>query len=97
MSLSIQQLRGLKDLIQEGVTAGVNVAAETHQAIVRKPFALLEQIAPIAAPVRAVESLERTVATGVYQTIHTINGLAGLVATQVLDWLDESGAPPEDG
>ena len=44
MSLSIQQLRGLKDLIQEGVTAGVNAAAETHQAIVRKPFALLEQI-----------------------------------------------------
>lgn len=89
--LSIQQIRGLKDLLQDGVEAGVNAVEETHQAIARQPFAVLEKIGFIAAPVQAIEHVERTLTGGVYGAIRTVNRLAGALATQVLDRLEERG------
>jgi hypothetical protein len=91
--LPIQQLRGLKDLLQETVDAATSAIEETHQAIARQPFALLERVDAIAAPVRAIEHLERTVTGSVYPTIRTVNRLSGILATQVLDCLEEPENP----
>jgi hypothetical protein len=88
--LSLQQIRGVADLIHDAVTHGVDVIEETHQAIARKPFALLKQIDPIAAPVRTLEHIERNIAGGVYQSIRLTNRLAATLSTQVLDWLEET-------
>lgn len=93
--LSIQQLRGLKDLIQETVEAGVNAIEETHQAIARKPFAILEKIPIIALPARAVEQVQRTVTGGVYQSIRVVNRIAGAVATRILDRLEGQEETPQ--
>ncbi len=88
--LSLQQIRGVADLIHDAVAHGVDTIEETHQAIVRKPFALVKQIDPLAAPVRTVEHIERNIAGGVYQSIRLTNRLAAAVTTQVLDWLEET-------
>ncbi len=87
--LSITQLRGVKDLIHDTVSAGVDAIEETHQAIARQSFAVLEQIAVIATPARAIGHIQQTVTGGVYQGIRTINLIAGTVATQVLDKLEQ--------
>jgi hypothetical protein len=87
--LSVQQLRGLQDLIQETIAAGTSAIEETHQAIARQPFTLLEQIDAIAVPVRTIEHLERAVTGSVYQTIRAVNRLSGILATQALDCLEE--------
>lgn len=91
--LSVQQLRGLKDLIQETVAAATDAIEETHQAIARQPFALLGQIDAIAAPVRPIEHLERAVTGSVYQTIRAVNRFSSILATQALDCLEEPGTP----
>ena len=95
--LSLQQLRGVADLIHDAVAGSVDAIEETHRTIVRKPFALLKQIDPLAAPVRTVEHIERNIAGGVYQSIRLTNRLAAAVTTQVLDWLEETGEPPQSG
>ncbi len=87
--LSIQQLRGLKDLIQDAVAAGVNITEETHQAIARQPYALLEKIPIIATPAHVIENVQQTVTSGVYQTIRAVNQVSGAFANQVLDRLEE--------
>jgi hypothetical protein len=92
--LSIQQIRGVADLIHDTVAGSVDAIEETHQAIARKQFALLKQIDPIAAPVRTLEHIERNIAGGVYQSIRLTNRLAATVATQVLNWLEEAGDSP---
>jgi hypothetical protein len=86
--LSIQQIRGLKDLIQEAIEAGVNATEEVHQTIARQPYALLQHIAVIAVPVQAIEHVQTTVTSGVYHTILSVNRIAGMLTTQVLDGLD---------
>ena len=93
--LSLQQLRGLITLTQEAVAAGVDALEKTHQAMARQPFTLLKRIDTIAVPVQTIEHLERGVTGGVYQTIRAINWVAGTLAKQVLDHLEEPGDPPD--
>lgn len=88
--LSIRQVRGLVDLVQDTVAGTVDAVEDTHQAIARQPFALLERVCPIAAPVRLIERIERGITGGVYQSIRGINGFVGALATQVLDGVEES-------
>lgn len=87
--LSVQQVRGLVDFIQDTVAGTVNAVENTHQAIARQPFALLERVCPVAAPVRLIERIERGVAGGVYQSIRGVNELVGTLATRVLDAVEE--------
>ena len=93
--LSIQQLRGLKNLIQEAIAGGANEIEEVHRAIARQPFALLKKIGPIAMPVKAVECVQGAVTGCVYRSIHAVNQIAGTVATQVLDRLEEQQDLPK--
>lgn len=89
--LSIQQLRGLKDLIQELVDNGASAIEETHLAIASQPFAVLERIPVIATPVRVVERVQRAVTINVYDAIRAVNGLVGALANQALDCLEGQG------
>lgn len=86
--LPVQQIRGVKDLIQDAVDAGVDATEQVHQSIARKPFALLAKITPIAGPVLVIEQVQHGITTGIYQAIRTVNKLSGALATQVIDRLD---------
>lgn len=84
----VQQMRGAKDLIQDAVDAGVTATERVHQAIARKPYALLAKIDAIASPVQAVETIHQTITGGVYSAIRRANKLTGAIATHVIDRLD---------
>ena len=86
--LSLPQIRGAKDLIQEAVEAGVTATEQTHLAIARKPYALLAKIDAIAGPVQVVELIQQTITGGVYYALRVANRLTGAIATQVIDRLD---------
>jgi hypothetical protein len=91
---SIQHARGLKDLIQETVEAGVNATEQVHQSIAKQPYAVLKRIPLIAPPARLIERLQHTVTSGVYQTIRVVTQASGILATQALDHLEETPENP---
>ena len=94
--LTITQLRGLQELLQDTVSASVDAIEETHRAIARQPLAVLEWIPGVAAPARLVGHLQATISGGVYHSIRTVNHIAGALATQALDWLEEQAAAAQD-
>jgi hypothetical protein len=93
--LSLQQARGLKDLIQETVEAGASAIEKVHQDIACQPFAVLKKINVIAVPVQAIETVHQTITGGVYTSVRTVNRIAGVLATQVLNRLEEHGDTAE--
>ena len=92
--VSLMQMRGVVDLVHEVVSGSLDAIEEAHQSIAHKPFAVLEKLSPSGAPVRLIEHMERTITSGVYQSIRLANRLVAAVATQVVDWLEETGEPP---
>ena len=86
--LTIQHIRGVKDLTQETIDALVSAIEEAHQDIARLPYAMLAQIEAIAAPVHAIEHVQQGVTASVYQAIRAINQLVGTAATQLIDRLE---------
>ncbi|MEE4377970.1 MAG: hypothetical protein V2J55_10750 [Candidatus Competibacteraceae bacterium] len=97
---SIQQVRGLKDLIQETVEAGTNAAEQVHQSIAKQPYAVLKRIPLIAPPARIIERCQHALTSGIYQSIRVVNQVSGSLATKALDHLEEkpeaSGQPEQD-
>ncbi|MBC7500338.1 MAG: hypothetical protein H7315_07560 [Herminiimonas sp.] len=85
-----RQIRGASELLQDAVDATVTATETVHQAIARKPYAILASFDAIAAPVRQVEQVQATITAGVYSAIRAVNKGVGTVATRVIDHLDQS-------
>ncbi|QBB70601.1 hypothetical protein ELE36_09600 [Pseudolysobacter antarcticus] len=90
MRIPIQQLRGAKDLLEDVVRATVNASESLQQKIVRQPYALLQRIDAIAAPVRKIESVQATITQTIYGTIRFVTrGSVGL-ASRLLDFAERN-------
>jgi len=85
---TIKHLRGLNDLVADALDAGVTRTEQIHRAIARRPYAVLERISPMAAPVRTVEFVESTITGSVYWTVRLATRISGVVVAQVLERLD---------
>lgn len=84
----MQRLRGIKDLVQETVDAVATTAEETQVTITRMPYAVLEQIGPIALPVRLIKQCHLGLTSGIYQSVRGINRLVGAGATLLIDQVE---------
>lgn len=76
---------GVKDLVQDAVEGGANAVEKVHTAVASKPFDVLEQVTPIALPVKGVRLLHDTIVSGVYASIRLVNKAVGVVATVAID------------
>src|SRR5207247_5444540 len=85
--LPMRQILGMKDLIQDTIEATVIAIAKAHQDIAHLPYAVLEQIDPIAAPVRTIEHVQQTITDEVYYAIRVVNQIVGTAAAHVLEQL----------
>ena len=86
--LTIEQMRGAKDLLQDAVEATVNVTAQAHRSLARRPYAVLVRIGAIAVPVRAVERIQSTITDAVYLAILSATRIGGAAASGVLDCVE---------
>jgi hypothetical protein len=84
-----RQLRGLNELVADAVDAGVLRIEQFHRAVARYPYAALERITLIAAPVRTVQWVETAISGSVYWTIRLAATVSGRMVAQVLERLDE--------
>ncbi|MCP5425172.1 MAG: hypothetical protein H6970_08910 [Gammaproteobacteria bacterium] len=87
--LTLKQIQGLQQLIQDGVEAGANATEEVHQAIASQVYAVLGHIPGIARPAGLVERVQHTLTRGVYRTVRAVNLTVGQVAARALEQFDE--------
>jgi prephenate dehydratase len=91
--LSMEQIRGLNDLVQDGVTAGIDATERVHRAIARQPYALLEKIDAIAAPVQAIEQCQQALTDAVYATVRGVHGMTAGIADRLIERLSRAAEP----
>jgi hypothetical protein len=82
------QLRGAKDLAQDAVAATVNQVAKAHTDIARSSYTVLGWFPTVAEPARAIEQVQLTITSGVYDAIRGVNRLAFDAATRLLDRIE---------
>jgi hypothetical protein len=61
--LTVQQMRGIQDLVQTAISEATSAIEDAHHDIARKPYAVMERIAPIAGTASIVEGLQLSVTT----------------------------------
>jgi pimeloyl-ACP methyl ester carboxylesterase len=81
---TIQQLRGLTDLVVSALAGGVGAVAEMHTAIARYPFGVLEAIPLTRLPASAARVLHDGIAGSVYGTLRGVTHGAGIAADAAL-------------
>ncbi|MGK3993556.1 hypothetical protein [Sorangium sp. So ce1024] len=95
----MERWRGLKDLVQDAVDNGSRAVEHLQKHAAKLPFDLLEQIPPIAAPVRGIRLVHDTMVSGVHVAIRLVNRIAGYTVDGVLFVVEQqkerAGAPRE--
>jgi hypothetical protein len=85
----MQRWRGLKSLIIDAVDGGSRAVERVHLETARLPFEILEQIPPIAAPVKGIHLIHDTTVAGVHGMIRLVNRVTGKTLDVVLDVVED--------
>jgi hypothetical protein len=91
----MRRWRGLKALVVDAVEHGSRAVERIQLAAARRPFEILEQVPPIAVPVKGIHEVYDTAVTGVHGMIRLVNRVTGETIDVVLDAIDHE-APRED-
>jgi hypothetical protein len=86
----IEQWRGLAQLVREGVEHGASAIENAHLAIARRPFTVLEQVTPIAEPVRTIRRVHDGVVSTAYASVRLVTRTAGKATDLALDAIASS-------
>jgi len=92
----MRRWRGLKSLIVDAVEHGSRAVERIQLAAAKTPFEILEQIPPIAVPVKGIHEIHDTAVTGVHGMIRLVNRVAGQTLDVVLDVVDPQDLRPDD-
>lgn len=85
---SLRQLKGVKQLLDDAFTAGLDATEKLHQTIARKPYDVLEKIDPIATPVQSIGKVQSGITQGVYAAIRGIHQLGTGLVDKAIDLAD---------
>jgi hypothetical protein len=73
----MERLRGLKSLVIDAVEHGSRAVERIQKETVGKPLDLLEQIPPLAVPVKGIHEIHDTAVTGIHEVIRLVNRVTG--------------------
>lgn len=82
---NLPRWRGLIALIGDAVEHGSTAVERIHMATAQRPFQIIEQIPPVAAPTKLVHGIHDAVVTNTYRQIRWVNGLVQKLADAALD------------
>lgn len=95
-------MRGLAELVEHAVDATVRETERLHRSRVRRTYAVLERIGPIAPAAKGIELIQDAITAGVYEAIRATNRVVGMAAAVAIDTLDlvtkhehDAPSPPE--
>ena len=90
--------RGLKSLLVDAVEHGSRTVERLQKETARVPFDILEQIPPLAVPVKGAREIHDVAVTGIHGMIRLVNRVVGDTLDVVLDVVDKSKPPgPKPG
>jgi hypothetical protein len=92
----MQRWRGLKSLIVDAVDGGSRAVERLQKEAAKKPFALLEQIPPLAVPVKGIHEIYDTSVSAVHGMIRLVNRVTGETLDVVLDAVEKERPPADD-
>ena len=75
-----ERWRGLVAIIGDAVEHGSTAVERIHMATAKRPFQIVEQIPPIAAPAKVVHGIHDTIVTNTYKQIRWVNAQVQKVA-----------------
>jgi hypothetical protein len=91
----MEQLRGLRALIEKAVDQGTAAVERVHRATAARPFAVLDAIPPVALPARGVRVVHDAILDTVYGSIRQVNRVVGGTLALAIDVI-EGAATPSD-
>ncbi len=92
---TVKQMRGAKDLLQDGVDAAVTSIQKAQRGVVHRTYMIVAHVSHLDLPVQAIESVQQTITDSIYASIRLGAHAAGAAATLALDCL-ESRATDEE-
>ena len=92
----MSRLRGVKDLIQDGVEHISATVERVHKNIAKRPFDILESIPVVDVPTKGVRLVHDTIVSGVYESIRLVNRIAGGAANLIIEAVEAKAARPSD-
>jgi hypothetical protein len=99
MTTKMDQLRGLRQLIETAVDQGTSAVERVHRATAARPFAVLDAIPAVAAPARGVRIVHDAILDTVYASIRGVNHVVGSALSVAIDAVEANGPhepPPAD-
>jgi hypothetical protein len=89
----MEQLRGLRALIETAVDQGTSAVERVHRATAARPFAVLDAIPPIALPARGVRVVHDAILDTVYGSIRQVNRMVGGTLAFAIDVAEAADKP----
>lgn len=84
---TVKQMRGVADLLHDGVDAAVTSIQKTQRGVVHRTYTVVAHVSHLGAPVRVIESVQQAITDGIYGSIRLGNHAVGAAATLTLDCL----------
>ena len=81
---NLARWRGLVAIIGDAVEHGSAAVERIHMATAKRPFQIIEQIPPIAAPTKVVHGIHDAIVTNTYKQIRWVNAQVQKVAQVAL-------------
>ncbi|MGD8861706.1 MAG: hypothetical protein PVI30_16975 [Myxococcales bacterium] len=91
----IKRWRGLKDLIRDATLHGSGAVERVHLETARRPFHVLKQIPPLAAPASGIERIHDAIVTTTYGAVRGVTRVVDVAADAAFDALETTGGAPE--
>jgi hypothetical protein len=93
----MERWRGLKSLIIDAVDNGSRTVERLQLETARLPFEILEQIPPIAVPVKGIHLIHDTAVAGVHGMIRLVTRVTGETLDVVLDVVEKTAKKADAG
>lgn len=86
-----ERVDAYRALLEDAVDRGATAVQRVQEELTQRPYHVLGQIPPLAAPSELVRSAHFAALRGVYGAIRAVNSVAGAVLHEGIDWLRKIG------
>ncbi len=91
----MENVRKLKDLVQEFVDKGATSVEDIHKAIAALPLEALEGIEGIGESAKGIKEIQQKTIGGVYDIIRSVNNKVAEIAEEIISKVEKKEDPTE--